>query len=533
MIGRLTLTWAHKGESLVSDGIGGYEWVSPRDPKAAEIRLMKEVTRVGDVTGTAADNLLVAGDGLHLLNALVRDPEYADEYRGKVKLVYIDPPFNTGQAFDHYDDGVEHSVWLGLMQERLELIRDLLAPDGSVWVHLDDAEVHYAKVLMDEVFGRTSYVATVAWRSADTGNYDDAKFSGDYNSILIYGARPGWRANGLPRNKKQSSHYKNPDNDPRGPWFDGNPLGSPNPRDNLMYDVVSPQGHVIKHPPHGWRWQRSTMERMIDEGSIRFNGSGTRIVYRTYLREQGTLPPSNLWADVDETGSNRKAKNELKSLFGLPAKQVFSTPKPERLLHRVLLVATQPGDTVVDVFGGSATTAAVAHKMGRRWVTAEREQATVDTFIRPRLTKIVEGTDDGGITDEVNWAGGGGFRELAIAEPVYRSIDLGGVNALVIEDDVDDAALARSVAAQLGFTYEPGENGIAGSNGRARLAVVRGHADSATVEVLLAAIEENELLTLAATTATEDVRAVLRDARPGSRLVMIPNGLFPTSAVTR
>ncbi len=174
MAGRLTLSWANKDRALLSHGEGGYEWVDRDDPRAREVRLLDEIPdatgRVGEVSGGVDDNLLIRGDSLDALRALVKSPEYAAEYRGKVKLVYIDPPFNTGQAFEHYDDSLEHSVWLGMMRERLVLIRDLLAPDGSVWVHLDDAEMAYCKVLMDEIFGRASYVATVVWRSADTGN---------------------------------------------------------------------------------------------------------------------------------------------------------------------------------------------------------------------------------------------------------------------------------------------------------------------------------------------------------------------------
>lgn len=531
--GRLTLSWAHKGDALVSTEAGGFTWVSRDDPRANEVRLLEEVAAHGEVTGTPADNLLVRGDGLDAMRALALIPEYGAHYRGKVKLVYIDPPFNTKQTFEHYDDGLEHSIWLGMMRERLLAIKDLLAPNGSVWVHLDDNELAYAKVLMDEIFGRSNYVTTVVWRSADTGNYDDAKFSGDHNMILIYGAQPGWRANGVERNERQSSHYKNPDNDPRGPWFDGNPLGSPNPRENLMYDVVSPQGHVIKHPPHGWRWQRSTMERMIEEGSIRFNADGTRIVYRTYLREQGTLPPSNLWDKVEETGSNRKAKNELKALFGLPAKQVFDTPKPERLLQRIIHIATNPGDIVLDCFGGSGTTAAVAHKTGRRWVTAEIRESTVDRFTAPRLQRVVNGDDPGGITSSVGWRGGGGFRELRVMPRVFEVRDVAGLSLTSIAPGTADETFVASVAAQLGYRRADDDPPFAGRNGRSRLAVIRGVADAPAVEGLLAGIDEGETLLVAATAVASEARQHLREHSRGSRIVQIPGALFPKGGVLR
>lgn len=532
MIDRLALTWAHKGEALIDDGAGGYEWVDPRDPRSVEVRLLDEVARVGEVTGTPNDNLLINGDSLHTLDALLQTPEYGEAYRGKVKLVYIDPPFNTGQAFEHYDDGIEHSVWLGLMRERLEQVLELLAPDGSVWVHLDDAEVHYAKVLMDEVFGRANFIASVIWEKADSPRNSARFLSVDQDYILAYAKTVSlWTPNKLTRTDAVNAKYKNPDDDPRGLWF-GDNLRANKPYSLGQYEVTGPTGRVFS-PVKGkyWRISEARFRELDAAGIIYWGSKGDAFpTMKRYLSDVGDMVPRTLWR-ATETGSNRTSSNEMKALF--PDIQSFSTPKPERLLERVLSIASDEGDIVVDVFGGSGTTAAVAHKMRRRWVTAEREQSTIDAYIRPRLTRVVEGNEPGGVTNAVGWAGGGGFRELAIAGPVCRRVDLGGVAALVIADGVGDVTLARFVAAQLGFTYEPDENGIVGSNGRARLAVVRGNADSAAVEALLAAIEENELLTLAATTATEDVRTTLRDARPGSRLVMIPNGLFPMGAVTR
>jgi adenine-specific DNA-methyltransferase len=407
--GRLELTWTNKDQVLISTGEGryDYEWVHPSDFRANEIRLTREIDRVAAPDGRpegsplpapTEDNLLFSGDALHVLDILAKVPEYAEQYAGKIKLVYIDPPFNTKQAFQHYEDNLEHSVWLTMLRDRLKQVVPLLAPDASVWVHLDDSEVHRMRMVLDEELGIGNHVASVIWRSADTGNYDDSKFSGDHNTLLIYSLNPDWAANGLPRTVKQAKHYANPDGDPRGPWFDGNPLGSPNPRENLMYDVESHLGITIKHPPHGWRWQRSTFDEMLESGAIRYSDDGKRVIYRTYLWEQGDLPPSTLWDDVEETGSNRKAKNELKALFGLPAKQVFDTPKPERLMERIIRIATEPGEIVLDFFAGSGTTAAVAHKMGRRWVTAELNRSTISTFTRVRLDKVIRGEDPGGIT---------------------------------------------------------------------------------------------------------------------------------------
>lgn len=214
MTGRLTLTWANKDRALLSHGEAGYEWVDRDDPRAREVRLLDEVGRVGKVAGDATDNLLIRGDSLDALRALVHTPELAAEYRGKVKLVYIDPPFNTGQAFEHYNDSLEHSVWLGMMRERLVLIKELLSPEGSVWVHLDDAEMAYCKMLMDEIFGRQNFVATVIWEKADSPRNDATEFSTRHDSVLVFKKSEAFRLARLPAGDS-AAHYKNVDSEGR------------------------------------------------------------------------------------------------------------------------------------------------------------------------------------------------------------------------------------------------------------------------------------------------------------------------------
>lgn len=217
------------------------------------------------------DNRLIFGDNLLALKALEQ------EFAGKVKCVFIDPPYNTGSAFAHYDDGLEHSIWLGLMRDRLEIIKRLLADDGSLWITIDDNEAHYLKVMCDEIFGRANFVADIAWRSADSSNNDSKTFSLDHNHILVYKKSEIWTINLLPRSEEVNAHYKNPDNDPNGAWFMGN-LSSPKPRPNLTYDIVSPTGHIIKPPSNGWRWKESTMLEMIEKGEIIFSKNGTKII---------------------------------------------------------------------------------------------------------------------------------------------------------------------------------------------------------------------------------------------------------------
>jgi adenine-specific DNA-methyltransferase len=401
--------------------------------------------RVAD--GDIFDNRLIFGDNLLALKALEA------EFTGKVKCVFIDPPYNTGSAFAHYDDGLEHSIWLGLMRDRLEIIRRLLSDDGSLWIMIDDNEAHYLKVLCDEVFGRNCSVANIAWRSSDAANNDAKTFSVDHNHILVYSRNPGWLTYPLPRTDDANAHYKNLDNDPNGPWFMGN-LSSPKPRPNLRYIVKSPLGHDISPPANGWRWQQSTMTEMIETGEIVFSADGKRVIKKTYLKDQGGLSASTMWDDIDDTGHNRQAKYELKKLFPeTSTSDLFATPKPERLIKKVLLIATKPNDIVLDSFAGSGTTGAVAHKMGRRWIMVELGEHC-HTHIIPRLKKVIDGEDKGGITEAVNWQGGGGFRYCKLAPSLIINDRWGNP---VVNPEYNAAHLAEALCKLEGFTYAPSE----------------------------------------------------------------------------
>ena len=393
------------------------------------------------------DNRLIFGDNLLALKALEQ------EFTSKVKCVFIDPPYNTGSAFTHYDDGLEHSIWLSMMRDRLEIIRRLLSEDGSLWITIDDNEAHYLKVLCDEAFGRDNFVASLAWRSSDSSNNDSKQFSIDHNHILVYSKVAGWRSNSLARREKDNAHYSNPDNDPRGPWFSGN-VSSPNPRDNLRYVVTSPNGYAIEPPSNGWRWSVERMQQMISRGEVFFPGDGERLIRKTYLADQKGLAPSSIWSDHEETGHNRQAKYELLRLFpGIPTSEQFSTPKPERLLKRVLEIATNLGDLVLDSFAGSGTTGAVAHKMGRRWIMVELGEHA-HTYIIPRLKKVIDGDDPGGVTRATGWRGGGGFRYSRLAPSLVKT-DAWGRE--VINPAFNAEMLAEAVCKLMGFTYAPSE----------------------------------------------------------------------------
>ena len=302
------------------------------------------------------DNRLIFGDNLLALKALEQ------EFTGKIKCICIDPPYNTGAAWEHYDDSVEHSLWLTLMRDRLEILGRLLRADGSIWICLDDNEAHYLKVLCDEVFGRTNFLASVIWQHSVQGKGYSGKFSVHHNYVLAYQRSEEFVLGDMPRKDEHNVNYSNPDNDPRGAWRAGD-VRNALYRPNLIYDLVTPSGKIIKPPPKGWRWSKGTMAEKIKTGQIVFRSDETRIVHKIYLSEQEGRVPETVWFGED-VGTTREASAESKDLFGV--QNVFGTPKPERLVERILQISTAPGDWVLDSFAGSGTTGAVAHKMGRR-----------------------------------------------------------------------------------------------------------------------------------------------------------------------
>lgn len=391
------------------------------------------------------ENLLIHGDNLLALKALEQ------EYTGKVKCIYIDPPYNTGNAFEHYDDGLEHSIWLNLMYDRILYLRKLLHYDGSIWITLDENEVHYCKLICDELFGRNSFISTVVWKTTDNSNNNVTQFSLDHNHILVYSKNPNWKPKFL-QDLSKRSHFKNPDNDPRGPWFDGNPVNNPGLRPNLQFDLVTPLGKIIKHPPNGWRWSKETIQEKLESGELRYSENETRLIRRTYLNELSGLPPTTLWTDLEETGHNRQAKYELKNLFpDTPVTSLLRTPKPEKLIKKILELSTNPGDLVLDSFLGSGTTAAVAHKMGRRWIGIELGEHAI-THCVPRLKKVIDGEDSGGITKAVDWSGGGGYSFYRLAPSL---LNLDGHGNYIISKEYNPDMLAAAMAKHEGFRYNP------------------------------------------------------------------------------
>jgi len=395
------------------------------------------------------DNILIQGDNLLALKALEQ------HYTGKVKCIYIDPPYNTGTAFEHFDDGIEHSLWLSLIRDRLELLWRLLLPEGTLWVSIDDYEMPYLRVLLDEICGRASFIASNVWQKRYSRENREA--IGDVHEyVLVYAKEPSVFKRDrhlLPLTSEQTKVYKNPTNDPRGPWRTipitaqaGHATAS------QFYTIVGPTGKHFDPPPGNcWRYSQTAFEKLRAEGRIYFgkDGSSQPTTIR-YLTEVGGVVPWTWWPH-EEVGHTDESKKEIHALFGKA--DAFDTPKPERLIYRILTIASNQGDLVLDSFLGSGTTAAVAHKMGRRWIGVELgDHAT--TLCVPRLRKVIEGMDDGGITKAVGWRGGGGFRYYRLAPSLLEKDAWGN---WVISKHFDAAKLSQAVCKLMGFVYQPHE----------------------------------------------------------------------------
>ena len=391
--------------------------------------------------GDIFDNRLIFGDNLLALKALEQ------EFSGKVKCVFIDPPYNTGSAFSHYDDGLEHSIWLGLMRDRLEIIRQLLAEDGSLWITIDDNEAHYLKVMCDEVFGRGNFVANIVWNHRKSVQ-SDIVLSLSHNHILVFSKSKEI----VSLNRLQvadADKYDNPDNDPRGAWY-ATPFDAPQIRTNLEYPIENPNTGEIYYPPPGRHWRTTQEEylKALADNRIVFGKTGKSKPQMKRFLTEAQSKGSSVKTWWDDVGTATEATKELQKM-----NIDFDTPKPERLIERVLQIATNPGDLVLDSFAGSGTTGAVAHKMGRRWIMVELGEHC-HTHIIPRLQKVIDDEDQGGISKAVNWQGGGGFRYYKLAPTLIVNDHWGNQ---IINPAYNAAQLAEALAKIQGFTYQPSE----------------------------------------------------------------------------
>lgn len=480
-------------------------WYGKEDKISVEPRILIENKELSNTKyDENTENMLIHGDNLLALKALER------KYAGQVKCIYIDPPYNTGAAFSHYDDNLEHSTWLSLMRPRLELLRDLLSDDGSIWISIDDDEGHYLKILCDELFGRSNFISTIIWEKKYSPQNDADWFSDNHDFLLVYAKNKEiWRPNLLPRTDEMNARYKNPDNDPRGPW---------KPADFSVktysasgdYPITLPSGRIVTPPPsRAWGTNIDGFKALVEDNRIWFGETGDNVPSnKKFLFEvkQG-VTAMTIWK-YKEVGHNQDAKKEAKAIN---PDDPFPTPKPERLLERVLTLATNENDLVLDSFLGSGTTAAVAHKMNRRWIGIEMgNHAYSDCKVR--LDKVIDGSDQGGISiskeyhalvdddlDELDldiedvksfnrvlnkigketdiippdflkllrlktklkkikkesvWSGGGGYRFYELAPTLINEDSFGEP---VINKEYSPEMLASAVALHEGYTYEPSD----------------------------------------------------------------------------
>jgi adenine-specific DNA-methyltransferase len=387
------------------------------------------------------DNRLIFGDNLLALKALEQ------EFSGQVKCVFIDPPYNTGSAFTHYDDGLEHSIWLGLMRDRLEIIKRLLAEDGSLWITIDDNEAHYLKVMCDEIFGRQNFVANIVWNHRKSVQ-SDIVISLSHNHVLVF-AKSKEKLNLNRLQLVDSDKYSNPDNDPRGLWYP-TPFDAPNTRPNLTYEIENPNTGEKYLPPKGrcWRTTQTEYLKALADNRIVFGKTGKSKPQMKRFLSEAQEKGSSVKTWWDDAGTATEATKELQKIDS-----DFDTPKPEKLLEKILHIATNKGDLVLDSFAGSGTTGAVAHKMGRRWIMVELGDH-IHTHIIPRLQKVIDGTDQGGISQAVGWQGGGGFRYYRLAPTLIVNDKWGNP---IINPDYNPAMLAEAIAKLEGFTYQPSD----------------------------------------------------------------------------
>lgn len=586
-----------------------------------------------------SDNLLILGESSDVLKALTRVPELAEKYVGQVKLVYIDPPFNTSKTFASYEDNLEHSIWLTMMRDRLINLRKLLSEDGSIWIHLDDSENHRMRVLLDEIFGSSNFVAEFVWQKADSPRGDAERVSIDHDTILCYSKSQINKFNRMERTARDNARFSNPDKDPLGIWWSADITAPGNISGTMQHPAVYAIQHPItgeKHYPAMGRHWNYGLERMLTslnqfgiyeqrqadvETRVKFSGiSYEQIredVFDLVISPQNLEPsrkkalnrikegnwpeffvtedgfgrksyppkhgqPARTWWSHEEVGHNRGAKSEQKALF--PEKEVFSTPKPERLMERIIHIGSDPGDIVLDCFAGSGTTAAVAQKMGRRWVTCELLEHNFETYTIPRLEMVVKDQDPGGITRReertlkdnvtlpegfttnelfrstqllnklsreedltddqkqaireikkmiatrpsktINWRGGGSF-QVAHLSPSCFDYD-SELDRVILTEQATGQVLIESVAANLGYSLlDENQNSLFDAKkGRSYLKVYEGIADTDLVDSLVDALGEDESLALATTGLVDGIHEYLRRIRKGSRIIHLPDGIF-------
>lgn len=471
---KLELTWLGKDTKIQ---------VEPRI-------LIEDKDKSNCANDPTTENMLIHGDNLLALKALEH------KYAGKVKCVYIDPPYNTGSAFEHYDDNLEHSTWLSLMKPRLELLRNLLSDDGSIWISIDSDECHYLKVLCDEVFGRSNFIDEVVWQRSYSPINLKKTLSRCHDTILVYAKNytSTFELNKLPRSASANARYKNPDNDPRGPWTSGDVSVGPAVESNI-YEITTPSGRKVL-PPKGRSWvlSKERFTEFVADNRIWFGNDGNNAPrIKRFLSEVKTgVVAMTLWTR-DEVGDSQEGKREVKAIN---SESIFATPKQERLIQRILMLGTNEGDLVLDSFLGSGTTAAVAQKMNRRYIGIEMGNHAY-THCKVRLDKVIDGSDQGGISKALNWHGGGAYKFYELAPTLINKDEFG---EYVINKAYDAAMLASAVALHEGFTYKPDTSIFwkqSQGNENSYLFVTTRYIDAAFLESIASTMQDDEYLIIA------------------------------------
>lgn len=424
---RLELTWIGKGQ----------------EPEVEPRILLHDPSK--DYGDPNSENMLIHGDNLLALKALEQ------QFAGQVKCIYIDPPYNTGAAFEHYDDNLEHSIWLSLMQARLKIMHTLLSEKGSIWITLDDNEVFYCKIMMDEIFGRKNFVGSIAWEKADSPKMDPKFFSTSHDLILVYAKN----INEFVINKEYSEeipeHYNKVDESGRRYYLKPMRVMGGNVSESLYYPMIAPDGTEVypisaKGQKTCWRWSKKKTEEESNRIEWVNGRNGWSLYFRIYADSRRGTPIRTVWHH-EEAGSNRTSKSEINALFG---NATFDTPKPEKLIQKVINAASDEGDLVLDSFLGSGTTAAVAQKMGRSWIGIELGEHCY-THCKPRLDKVIDG-EQGGISKAVDWQGGGGYKFYELAPTLIVKDEHGND---VFSEQYNAQMLVAAVAKVNGYFYAP------------------------------------------------------------------------------
>lgn len=473
MVNKLELTWLGKEMEI-----------------KIEPRILIEDKEISNCTNDPnTENMIVHGDNLLALKAL------ESKYAGQIKCIYIDPPYNTGSAFEHYDDNLEHSTWLSLIKPRLEILRNLLSDIGSIWISIDDDEGHYLKVLCDEIFGRNNYINTVIWEKKYSPQNDAKWLSDNHDFILVYAKnKEVWRPNLLPRSEEMDSRYKNPDNDPRGVWKTSD-LSVRRKTEKDIYEIKTPSGRIVL-PPSGRSWgvSKENFQILLTENRVWFgkNGDSVPQLKRFLTDVKQGMTSMTIWK-YKEVGHTQDAMKESKAIN---SESVFGTPKPEHLIERVLTLGSNEGDLVLDSFLGSGTTAAVAHKMRRKYIGIEMGDHAY-THCKVRLDKVIDGSDQGGISKSVDWQGGGAYKFYELAPSLINKDDF---DEFVINKDYDADMLASAVALHEGFTYEPDEHIFwkqSKGNESSYLFVTTRHLNTAYIDSIKSTMKDGEYLVIA------------------------------------